>query len=50
MADQDLVIHLVLVVAAVTAVQLDMMASVVSRVSAVLLLLVVDGTIRQQIS
>ena len=37
-------------VEAVTAVQLDMMASVVSRVSAVLLLLVVDGTISQEIS
>jgi hypothetical protein len=39
-----------LAVEAVTAVQLDMMASVVSRVSAVVLLLVVDGTISQEIS
>lgn len=41
---------MVKVVKAVTAVQLDMMASVVSRVSAVVLLLVVDGTISQEIS
>ena len=37
-------------VKAVTAVQLNLMASVVSRVSAVMLLLVVDGTISQEIS
>ena len=37
-------------VKAVTAVQLDMMASVVSRVSVAMLLLVVDGTINQEIS
>ena len=41
---------MVKVVEAVMAVQLDMMASVVSRVSAVVLLLVVDGTISQEIS